>query len=99
MKPTKKIAFISSCSLMLFVVIVFLLHFLRPDKNMMSCFVSEYAVGEYGWLMTIAFYALAFGAALLLISLLQDCKVSVTGCITLGIFSVGIFLAGLCRFS
>lgn len=61
----------------------------------MSCFVSEYAVGEYGWLMTIAFYALAFGAALLLISLLQDCKVSVTGCITLGIFSVGILLAGI----
>ena len=95
MKLTKTIAFISSCSLMLFVSFVFLLHFLRPTKNMLSCFVSEYAVGEYGWLMTIAFYALAFGAALLLISLLQDCKVSVTGCITLGIFSVGILLAGI----
>lgn len=45
--------------------------------------------------MTIGFYTLAIAAALLLISLLQDCKVSVTGCITLGIFSVGILLAGI----
>jgi hypothetical protein len=95
MKPTKPIAFISFCGCTAFVVIVCSLHFLRPDKNRLSCFVSEYAVGNYGWLMTLAFYTLAIAAALLLIGLLQDCKASATGCITLGIFSVGILLAGI----
>ena len=95
MKPTKIVAFISSCSLMLFVVIVILLHFLRPDKNMLSCFVSEYAVGNYGWLMTIAFYALAFAAALVLRGLLLNTKPSKTSKITLGIFCVGILLVAI----
>ena len=95
MKPTKTIAFISSCSLMLFVSIVFLLHFLRPTKNMLSCFVSEYAVGNYSWLMIIAFYALAFAAALLLKGLLLNTKPSKTSKITLGIFCVGILLVAI----
>jgi hypothetical protein len=95
MKPAKSIALISFCGCTLFVLIVCLLHFLRPDKNRLSCFVSEYAVGNYGWLMSIAFYTLAIAAAVLLIGLLQDCKASATGCITLGILSVGILLAGI----
>jgi len=95
MKPTKSIAFISFCGCILFVIIVCVLHFLRPDKNRLSCFVSEYAVGDFGWLMTICFYSLAIATALLLIGLLQDGKASATGCITLGIFSVGILLAGI----
>jgi uncharacterized membrane protein YidH (DUF202 family) len=95
MKPTKSIAFISLFGCTAFVVIVCLLHFLRPDKNRLSCFVSEYAVGNYGWLMTLAFYTLAIAAALLLIGLLQGYKASATACITFGIFSVGILLAGI----
>jgi Protein of unknown function (DUF998) len=95
MKPTKTIAFISLCGLMLFVVIVFLLHFLRPDKNMLSCFVSEYAVGNYSWLMTIAFYALAFSAALLLKGLLISTTSSQTSKITLAIFCVGMLLVAI----
>ncbi len=95
MKLSKTIAFISLCGCILFIIIVCILHFLRPDKNRLSCFVSEYAVGNFGWLMTIGFYTLAIAAVFLLIGLLQDCKVSATGCITLGIFSVGILLAGI----
>jgi hypothetical membrane protein len=95
MKPSKTFTFISLCGCTVFVAIVCLLHFLRPDKNRLTCFVSEYAVGNYGWLMTIGFYTLALAAAMLLIGLLQDCKVSATGCVTLGIFSAGILLAGI----
>ena len=39
------------------------LHGLRPDLNPLSRFVSEYAVGEYGLLMRVAFFAC--GGALL----------------------------------
>lgn len=95
MKPTKTIAFISLCGLLLFVAIVSLLHFLRPDKNMLSCFVSEYAVGNYSWLMTIAFYALAFAATLLLRSLLLNSTSSKTSKITLGFFCAGMLLVAI----
>jgi uncharacterized membrane protein len=95
MKTTKTIAFISFCSLVLFLVIIVSLHVLRPDKNMLSCYLSEYAVGDYGWLMTTAFYALASAAAMLLRGLLLNTKSSKTSNITLSIFCVGILLAGI----
>ena len=95
MKLQKLFAFISFYSVLLFAAIVCLLHFIRPDKNMLSCFVSEYAVGDYGLLLTIAFYILAVASALLLISLVQHGKASVPGSIASGVFCVGIFLAGI----
>ncbi len=95
MKHTKTTALISFLGFMLFFAIVFTLHFLRPDKNLLTCFVSEYAVGNYSWLMTIAFFALASAAALLLTGLLLTIKTSKTSNITLGIFSFGILLAAI----
>lgn len=95
MKTTKTIAFISFCGFLLFLAIVISLHFFRPDKNMLSCFVSEYAVGNYSWLMTIAFYALAFASALLLGGLMIQVKSSKSPKITLSIFSLGILFAGI----
>jgi hypothetical protein len=53
-------------------------------------------VGKYDWLMTIAFYSLAFGASLLLRGLLLLNTISSkTSKITLGIFCVGIFLVAI----
>jgi hypothetical protein len=71
------------------------MHFLRPDKNMLRCFVSEYAVGKYSWLMTFAFYALASSAALMLGGLMMHLKASKTAVITLIIFCLGILLAAI----
>lgn len=71
------------------------MHFLRPDKNMLSCFVSEYAVGNYSWLMTIAFYALAIASALMLGGLMMHVKSSKIAKITLSIFCLGILLAAI----
>ena len=62
---------------------------------MLSCFVSEYAVGNFGWLMTIAFYALAFAAALLLRGLLLNTTSSKASKITLSIFCVGMLLVAI----
>lgn len=95
MKPIKTNAFISLYGLILFVTIVIFLHFLRPDKNMLTSFVSEYAVGKDSWLMTIAFFALAIASTLLLMGLMLHDYASSTGKITLGIFCVGIFLAAI----
>ena len=92
MKHTKTIALISLSGFILFLVIVFTLHFLRPDKNMLTCFVSEYAVGEYSWLMKTAGYSLTIATALLLTGLLQKIRASKKSIISLGIFCVGFLL-------
>ncbi len=95
MKPIKTNAFISLYGLILFVTIVIFLHFLRPDKNMLTSFVSEYAVGKDSWLMTIAFFALAIASTLLLMGLMLHVSAPRTAKITLGVFCVGIFLAAI----
>ena len=95
MKQTKTIALISISGFILFLVIVFTLHFLRPDKNMLTCYISEYAVGNYSWLLKISYYVLATSTALMLTGLLLNIDASKTSIITLGIFSFGILLASI----
>ncbi len=92
MKHTKTIAFISFSGCLLFFVIVFSLHFLRPDKNMLTCFVSEYGVGNYSWLMRIAGYALTVAATLLLTGLLLNIRAAKKSSISLCFFCVGFLL-------
>ncbi|CAN5285566.1 hypothetical protein BH11BAC5_BH11BAC5_41420 [soil metagenome] len=92
MKHTKTIALISLSGCLLFFVIVCSLHFLRPDKNMLSCFVSEYAVGNYSWLMKVAGYSLTIASALLLTGLSMNIKASKKSIASLGIFCIGFLL-------
>jgi len=49
----------------LFVVLVAVLHVLRPDVSPVDDPLSAYAVGPHGWLMTVAFLANAFAFAAL----------------------------------
>jgi hypothetical protein len=92
MKPSNTIAITSLSGIRLFLVIVFILHFLRPDKNMLTCFVSEYGVGEYSWMMKTAGYSLTIATTLLLKGLLEKIKASKKSIISLGIFCVGFLL-------
>jgi Protein of unknown function (DUF998) len=50
-----------------FIVVFFLvlavLHFLEPEYNAEGHLISEYELGQYGWLMSLAFFSLA-GASL-----------------------------------
>ncbi len=95
MKYTKTIALISLFGFILFLLIVFSLHFLRPDKNMLTSFVSEYAIGNYSWLLTISYNVLATSTALLLTGLLLNIRATKKNIITLGIFCLGILLASI----
>jgi hypothetical protein len=47
----------------LFSVILILLHFLRPDLDPSWRFISEYELGDFGWLMRVAFFALGLSCA------------------------------------
>ena len=54
-------AMISFIGLGYFVVIMILMHKLRPDYNPRSCYISEYAVGKYGRLAASSFVLYGLG--------------------------------------
>ncbi len=81
-----------------FVAIVVLLHFLRLDMHPLQAFISEYAVGEYGFLMTTAFLAFAVGIAALTVSFYQGLPLmprSWASLVLLSASSVLVTLAGI----
>lgn len=51
------------------IAILIALHVLSPEFDPLRQFMSEYAVGEYGWLLTIALVAVVIGCAALTIVL------------------------------
>jgi hypothetical protein len=71
---------------------------LRPDLNPLTRYVSEYAVGAYGWVMGSALVALSLSTAALVFALKRTQRLaggSLVGRIGLEVASVGCLLAGL----
>ena len=52
-----------------FVLLVGLLHVIKPELSPSWRFVSEYAIGRHGWVMTVAFFAWAVSCATLAVAL------------------------------
>ncbi len=46
-----------------FLVLLAALHVLKPDLDPSWRFISEYELGDYGWVMRVAFFALALSCA------------------------------------
>ena len=95
MKYSKTVGLISLCGHLLFLAAFLLMHWLRPDKSVMSSFTSEFAVGDSGWLMTLGFLGVAAGALFLGIGLLKQFKPAKTSLFILGIWSTGMLIAGV----
>ena len=79
-----------------FVVIIVVLHFLRPDLNPIRRPTSEYAVGQYGFLMTSAFFSMSLASFALVIGLYRGVSQSARsriGLALLGIWGVGVLIA------
>lgn len=81
-----------------FALSVAALHFLRPEHDPTTQTISEYAVGPYGYLMIIAFFAL--GAASLSLSLgigavRSPSRSSQVGVYLVAIWGAGILVAGI----
>ena len=51
-----------------FVVLLAALHLIRPELDHSWRFISEYAIGDFGWLMRLAFLSLAVSYAALFIA-------------------------------
>ena len=60
-------AYVSMLLAVIFLVILILLHFLKPEFNPTWRMISEYEIGRFGWMMRLAFFC--WGASLLSLSI------------------------------
>lgn len=80
----------------LFIVILTLLHFIKPEIDPSWNFISEYQVGRYGWLMQTAFISLGLSCTFLAIGLWKELNIiGKIGLILLIISAVGMFIGGI----
>lgn len=59
----RRLATIAMAGFAAFIAIYVAFHFIQPELDPLRRFGSEYAAGRAGWLMVIAFFALAVGLA------------------------------------
>lgn len=52
-----------------FVVLLAALHFIKPELDPSWHFISEYAIGDYGWIMVLAFLSLALSYVSLFVAI------------------------------
>jgi alpha-beta hydrolase superfamily lysophospholipase len=92
---TKTMALISLWGHSLFIVLVMLLHFIRADISPQTHFVSEYAVGDYAWIQTTAFFVLGIAGLCLMAGLFAHIKASILSFITFLFWCIGVFLIAI----
>ena len=80
-----------------FLVLLTALHFLKPEIDPSWRFISEYSIGDYGWLMVLAFLSLALSCVALVAAIWQDARTigGRIGLILLLITAVGFLIAAI----
>ena len=92
---TRRVVFVCAAY---FVIVLVILHILKPEFDPRFRFMSEYALGDYGWLMTTAFFALgsaSFVAAVGLRELHLSSRRTRIGLGLLLVAGIFIWLAGI----
>jgi hypothetical membrane protein len=81
----------------LFILCLAALHVLRPDIDPSWHFISDYEVGEWGWVMRVAFLSLATSCFVALIAVAPHARgiIGRLGMLVLCVSGCGIALAGL----
>lgn len=80
------------------VIALLLLHILRPDYAPASNFISNYAVGRFGWIMTTWFLAMSAGLLALTVGLARSGLRSIVarlGMVLLVVASVGLVVSAI----
>ena len=62
-------AWVAIASVVTFVLLLLLLHFVKSELDPSWHFISEYEIGKYGWIMQFAFLALALGNVALFVAI------------------------------
>lgn len=90
------LALIASVGVFAFAAIILLLHALESESSPTEHMVSEYALGDYGFLLTAAAFLLALGSAALAIGFRQALRPKpFAPTVLLAIWSSGAVVAGL----
>jgi hypothetical protein len=90
-------ALLSGASTGTFLVILVVLHVLRPDLDPSWRFISEYELGPHGWLMHVAFISLAVGTASVALAVISQTR-SIAGYLGIALLLIsatGMTLAGV----
>ena len=81
-----------------FLLLLFLLHFIKPEFDPSWHFISEYAIGENGWIMMIAFLLLAAGYVSLFVAIRSQISKGIWGRIGLALILIsatGLAIGGI----
>ena len=80
-----------------FLTLLAALHFIEPEIDPSWNFISEYQVGKFGWLMSLAFLSLALSCVFLVIALWSQQKnvVGKIGLLLLLVSAVGMIIAAV----
>lgn len=81
----------------LFILLLSLLHMIKPELDPSWHPISEYALGNFGWVMTLAFFAWGIGMLATVLTLRPQVKTRVgrIGLVCLAIGALGPILAGI----
>ena len=79
-----------------FVVAVLALHVIEPDFSVVDNFISDYALGDYGWLMQLAFFGAGIGTIAIALGLrktLAPGKRVTAAVVSFAVAGIGFFVA------
>jgi hypothetical protein len=94
-KSTNLLGFVSLSGNIFFILAVFILHFLRKDLYLPEHFVSEYAIGNYSWVQTCAFYAVATAQVALIVGVRPHVKLSIISLASFIVWTVSMILIAI----
>jgi Protein of unknown function (DUF998) len=81
----------------MFLVLLAALHLIKPELDPSWRFISEYAIGDHGWIMAVAFFSFAAGYVALFIAIRSQTR-TITGRIGLALLLVsaaGLAIGGI----
>jgi Protein of unknown function (DUF998) len=96
-KFARNAALLSFAASAAFVLCLGALHVLRPDLDPSWRFISEYEIGDYGWVMRLAFFALALSCASLGAAIVSQVR-TIAGYLGLALLvlsAIGMTVAGI----
>jgi Protein of unknown function (DUF998) len=88
---------LSLAAAVMFLLVLAVLHIFKPELDPSWRFISEYAIGDYGWAMMLAFFSLAFSTGMLVAAIAAKVN-SIAGRIGLVLLllsAAGMIIAGI----
>ena len=94
---TPTAALLSFAGAATFVVLLAALHFIKPELDPSWHFISEYAIGDYGWIMVLAFLSLALSYVSLFVAIRSQLRTIAEriGLVLLLVSALGLTIAAI----